>query len=180
MTSAIKEGKPMLREANSPRRTFKASRVISTAALLALMAICTDPVLASTSHAGWPKINGKTILNSRDRNSTMRGDKHKHNLLLGGNGNDTIYGGEAGDVIWGDYKPSGQPTTQFDRIYAGNGKNFIYTSHGTNIVYTGTGPSIVHAHFGSGTIHCGSSTVTVYVTHHTAYKLLGGCKRAIG
>jgi Ca2+-binding RTX toxin-like protein len=151
-------------------------KLLSPPLLVGVVALCAlDPagVLGDASHAGWPKIDGKTILNSHDLNETMRGEKHKHNLLLGGNGNDTIYGGEAGDVIWGDYKPSGQPTTQVDRIYAGNGNNFIYTSHGTNIVYTGTGHTIVHAHFGRGVIHCQSPRVVVYDTHHTGYKLVG-------
>src|SRR5205807_3819405 len=34
-----------------------------------------------------------------------------HNELLGGHGSDTIHAGPWGDVIWGDYKPYGQPTT---------------------------------------------------------------------
>ena len=37
------------------------------------------------------------------------GRRDVHNYLLGGYGNDTIYGGNAGDVIWGDYHPSGWP-----------------------------------------------------------------------
>src|SRR4051812_49486679 len=40
-----------------------------------------------------------------------------HNELLGGHGSDTVYAGPWGDVIWGDYKPSGQPTSQRDRLY---------------------------------------------------------------
>src|SRR3954447_24825249 len=35
-----------------------------------------------------------------------------HNELLGGHGSDTIHGGPWADVIWGDYKPSGHPTSQ--------------------------------------------------------------------
>ncbi len=43
-----------------------------------------------------------------------------HNELLGGHGNDTIFAGPQGDVIWGDYKPSGQPSSQVDRLTGGN------------------------------------------------------------
>jgi Ca2+-binding RTX toxin-like protein len=141
--------------------------------ILGAVLISPAAVSAKASHAGWPQINGKLIINKQNANETLRGDPDAHNELLGGNGNDTIYGGNVGDVIWGDYEPSGQPTTQVDRIYAGNGDNFIYTSHGTNYVFTGTGRTIVHAHFGHGVIHCQSANVTVIVTHHTAYKLLG-------
>ncbi len=108
-----------------------------------------------------------------------------HNELLGGHGDDTIHAGPAGDVIWGDYKPSGQPTTQVDHLYGGAGNDFIYASHGTNYIYTGGGHDIVHAHFGHGEIHCDSATVIVYLSrqgrhgyqlfgcHHITYKTLG-------
>jgi Ca2+-binding RTX toxin-like protein len=108
-----------------------------------------------------------------------------HNELLGGHGNDTIHAGPAGDVIWGDYKPSGQPTTQSDHLYGGAGNDFIYASHGTNYIYTGGGYDVIHAHFGHGAIHCDSTSVTVYLSRsgrrgwrlfgcrHISYKSLG-------
>jgi Ca2+-binding RTX toxin-like protein len=108
-----------------------------------------------------------------------------HNELLGGHGSDTIHAGPAGDVIWGDYKPDGQPTSQVDRLYGGAGNDFIYASHGINYIYTGGGRDVIHAHFGRGAIHCGSATVTVYLSragrhgyrlfgcHHISYKSLG-------
>ncbi len=100
-----------------------------------------------------------------------------HNELLGGHGNDTIHAGPAGDVIWGDYKPSGQPTTQVDILDGGPGNDFIYASHGTNRISTGGGADVVHAHFGRGTIHCGSSATVVYLSHHSRhYYHLSGCR----
>jgi Ca2+-binding RTX toxin-like protein len=108
-----------------------------------------------------------------------------HNELLGGHGDDTITAGDAGDVIWGDYKPSGQPTAQFDRLTGGAGRDFIYASHGTNIIDTGAGRDVVHAHFGHGEIHCGSNLATVFLSRvsrkryklsgcsHISYKTLG-------
>src|SRR4051794_13881184 len=43
-----------------------------------------------------------------------------HNELLGGHGGDTIYAGPWGDVLWGDYKPSGQNATQRDSLVGGS------------------------------------------------------------
>ena len=85
----------------------------------------------------------------------LTGVNGKHNYLLGGYGDDTIYGGDSGDVIWGDYHPSGWPAHQTAIIHAGNGKNFIYANDTVNYVWTGTNPAtVVHAHEGSGVIHC--------------------------
>jgi hypothetical protein len=98
-----------------------------------------------------------------------------HNELLGGHGNDTIYAGPNGDVIWGDYKPSGQPTTQVDQLFGGPGADFIYASHGLNQIDTGTGRDTVHAHFGHGQIRCGSPDAVVYLSRRSSrqYKLVG-------
>src|SRR4051812_16657008 len=62
-----------------------------------------------------------------------------HNELLGGHGNDALYAGPWGDVLWADYKPSGQPGTQVDQVFGGNGRDFIYASHGTNTIAAGGG-----------------------------------------
>jgi Ca2+-binding RTX toxin-like protein len=98
-----------------------------------------------------------------------------HNELLGGHGNNTIHAGPAGDVIWGDYKPSGDPTTQVNTIYGGPGNDIIYAAHGANYISTGGGVDIVHAHFGHGVVLCNSSTVTVFVSHQSLrrYRLIG-------
>lgn len=87
-----------------------------------------------------------------------------HNELLGGHGNDRIHAGPWGDVIWGDYKPSGQPTSQIDRLWGGAERDFIYASHGTNIIRAGGGNDWVKAHWGRGIIDCGGGTDVLYVS----------------
>lgn len=101
-----------------------------------------------------------------------------HNELLGGHGSDTIHAGPAGDVIWGDYKPAGQPATQVDHLYGGPGKDFIYASHGRNSIWTGGGDDVIHAHFGRGSIHCQGGNPIVYLSRRSrrGYHLFG-CHR---
>jgi hypothetical protein len=134
--------------------------------------------LAKVSHHGWPHIDGLLRMHSHDQSGVMRGLRDRHNELLGGHGNDTIIGGRKGDVIWGDYKPSGQPTTQVDRLYGRGGRDFIYAGHGLNYIFTGAGRDVVHAHFGRGEIHCGSAGVVVYLSHRSRPRYhLVGCSR---
>ena len=79
---------------------------LSVAGLLALAA----GAPANTSHYGWPRIDGDLIMHKADESGPITATKrNRHNELLGGHGNDAITGGDVGDVIWGDYKPSGQP-----------------------------------------------------------------------
>jgi len=87
-----------------------------------------------------------------------------HNELLGGHGSDTIYAGPWGDVLWGDYKPSGQPPGQHDRIYGGPGRDFIYASHGWNTIFAGGGDDWIKAHFGHGIIDCGGGRDLLFVS----------------
>jgi hypothetical protein len=146
------------------------------AAVLLLLALAV-PALAMTSHAGWPP-NQHLVMDKgpAGRPNVLQGRPDVHNYLLGGYGDDTIYGGSAGDVIWGDYHPSGWPARQTAVIHAGNGKNYIYSNDTVNFVWTGTNPhTVVHAHEGSGVIHCENPAIVVYTSHHALphYKLRG-------
>lgn len=135
-----------------------------------------------TSHAGWPPDQClKMDKRGAGRSHVLIGLNGVHNYLLGGYGNDTIIGGNRGDVIWGDYHPTAKPSTQTAMIFAGNGRNFIYANDTQNIVWTGTNPkTVVHAYNPgtAGEIHCQSAGVIVYLSHASQphFKLFG-CKR---
>ena len=147
--------------------------------LIAILALAA-PAAAMTSHAGWPA-NQHLVMDKGPAGvaNTLVGRPGVHNYLLGGYGNDTIIGGNAGDVIWGDYHPSGWPKHQKAIIHAGNGKNFIYSNDTYNEVWTGTNPAtVVHAHEDGGVIHCQNPHIIVFTSHHALphYKL-HGCRR---
>ena len=154
--------------------------VVGGLAALAMLAFACAAFARKASHEGWPRVNGRLLMNHHDQSRPLIGHPTRHNELLGGHGSDTITAGQVGDIIWGDYKPCCQPSHQVDRIYGGAGKDFIYASHGRNYVYTGGGPDVVHAHFGArgSEIHCDSPGVLVYMSHkrRSHYKLYG-CKR---
>ena len=104
--------------------------------------------------------------------------KAGHNELLGGHGNDALYAGPWGDVLWADYKPSGQPTTQVDRVFGGNGRDFIYASHGTNTIAAGGGDDWIKAHFGRGSIDCGGGRDLLYISRRAQrHYTIQGCER---
>ena len=154
-------------------RPLLAAPLIATVALAA-------PALSMTSHAGWPADQHLVMdRGAAGRHHTLIGRTRVHNYLLGGYGDDTIYGGQAGDVIWGDYHPSGWPSRQTAVIHAGNGKNFIYSNDTVNYVWTGTNPAtVVHAHENSGVIHCQNPGIIVFTSHHALpHCRLDGCRR---
>jgi Ca2+-binding RTX toxin-like protein len=135
------------------------------------------PAQKKASHKEWPKID-RLVIHENDESTPMVGTKGKHNEMLGGHGNDTISAADVGDVLWGDYKPSGQPTTQKDILTGGPGKDHIYASHGTNTIVSRGGADQIHAHFGRGTITCTNSKPLVFLSHRSQKKYkLHGCKR---
>ena len=162
-----------------PRR--RAGRMAASPALLAaLLALAVaGPALAMTSHAGWPPDEHLVMdKGPAGRANTLVGVPGRHNYLLGGYGDDTIYGSDSGDVIWGDYHPTGE-SRQTAVIHAGNGRNFIYANDTFNYVWTGANPAtVVHAHENSGVIHCQNPHQIVYTSHHALpHYRLDGCKR---
>jgi hypothetical protein len=139
-----------------------------TAALAVACALAAVPAVAMTSHAGWPPDQHLVMdKGPAGRTNTLVGKPGVHNYLLGGYGNDTIVGGDSGDVIWGDYHPTGEPKRQTAVIHAGAGQNFIYANDTLNYVWTGTNPkTVVHAHENGGIVHCENPHQVVYTSHH--------------
>jgi Ca2+-binding RTX toxin-like protein len=133
-------------------------------ATLVIAAVSAPAAVANTSHKGWPKINGQLWINKTDRSATKHGG-HKNDELLGGHADDQIFGEGGKDVLWGDYKPSGQGTSQRDVLDGGPGNDFIYASHGTNLIMGGSGADIIHAHFGRGAIDCGAGHDILFISH---------------
>ena len=160
-------------------------------ALLAILILPATSVFGKASHDGWPTNEcdwqdyydpgpGCGLYDSHpyDEDGTLEGTDLTDELL-GGHGDDTIYGGPAGDVIWGDSKPCCQPADQFDSVYGGGGGDYIYASHGTNYIDAGAGNDVVHAHFGrGGSVNCGPGGDLLFLSHRSEpHYRVRGCER---
>ncbi len=108
---------------------------------------------AKTSHKYWPTIDG-VLKKAKEGDVTYVGTS-RSDELLGHHGSDDLRGGDASDVLWGDWDPAGQPTTQKDVIYGANATDFIYGSHGSNEIYAGNGNDVISVHYGRGRVDCG-------------------------
>jgi Ca2+-binding RTX toxin-like protein len=152
------------------------TRTILGAALLAACLACATVAGAQTggktSHIYWPKIDG-LLKKAHDGNVTYVGTS-RSDELLGHHGSDDIRGGDGSDVLWGDWDPAGQPTTQKDVIYGGNGTDFIYGSHGYNEIYAGNGNDVISVHYGRGRVDCGPGRDIYHVARSlkSKYKFL--------
>ena len=109
---------------------------------------------------------------------TLIGSKSVHNWLLGGYGNDTVWAGTKGDVIWADHQPSGQRASEQDRLSGGAGADWIYSSHGHTDIWTGAGNDHLALIYGWGTIHCdggGLKTLVMRALQQNRHWALLGC-----
>ncbi len=133
------------------------------------------------SHEGWPQTRHHEG-HPHNESGTMRGLDGVHNMLLGGDGDDNIYAGNLGDVIWGDSHPGGQPESQRDYLFGGPGPDWIYASHGLNEIWTGAGNDHVALVYGHGTVHCngpGVKTLVVrYLPQNRRFRL-AGCRHVV-
>ena len=136
-----------------------------------------QPCSDCTSHKYWPTIDGK-LQKAGDGAVRYRGTS-KSDQLLGHHGSDDIRGGDAGDVLWGDWDPKNQPSTQKDVIYGGNGTDFIFGSHGYNAIYGGNGNDVISVHYGRGRVDCGPGRDIYHVarSRKSKYKFLR-CEKA--
>jgi hypothetical protein len=141
-------------------------------------------VVAMADHAGWPQDQCLTMdKGPAGLSHTLVGLEHVHNWLLGGYGNDTIYAGDAGDVIWGDYQPAGQQESERDYIHGGAGEDWIYSSHGYNEIWTGAGNDHLALVYGRGVVFCdggGLKTFVMrYLPQNRPWKLIGCSHKVI-
>lgn len=139
---------------------------------------------AEASHAGWPPDECLEMdKGPAGASHTLAGMKDVHNWLLGGYGNDTIYAGDRGDVIWGDYHPEGQPESQIDRLHGGAGADWIYSSHGYNEIWTGAGSDHLALVYGHGVVYCngaGLKTLVMrYLPENRPWRLVGCSHKVI-
>jgi RTX calcium-binding nonapeptide repeat (4 copies) len=134
------------------------------------------PAGGEASHAGWPPI-GHFAGHRPGESGVLRGRDRVHNELLGGPGNDTIYAGNMGDVIWGDANAQDNPDNQIDELHGGPGNDWIYASHGYNHIWTGAGDDHIALVYGHGIVDCngpGVKTLVMrYLPQNRPWKLVG-------
>ncbi|MEA2216474.1 MAG: hypothetical protein QOK19_2035 [Solirubrobacteraceae bacterium] len=145
----------------SPRRALAAARLLALPLLGAAMLACTGVAFGMASHEGWPRTSHH-VGHPNNESGVERGLGGVHNMLLGGDRNDTIWAGDMGDVIWGDSHPN-DPPNQSDQLHGGAGPDWIYASMGHNVIWTGAGNDHVALVYGSGTVFCNGPGVKTMV-----------------
>jgi RTX calcium-binding nonapeptide repeat (4 copies) len=154
------------------------TRTLLALCLGALLCLLASASVSSgmANHEGWP-VTTHHEGHPDNESGVMRGLDGMHNMLLGGNGNDTIWAGNDGDVIWGDSHPGGQPSTQQDFLHGGAGEDWLYASHGHNVIWTGAGNDHVALVYGYGTVYCdgpGRKTLVMrFLPANRHFKLVG-------
>ncbi len=115
-------------------------------------------------HEHWPRMAMDDVQRAAKwRGTTLRGKPGTTDELLGWHGSDRLFGGDRADVLWADHVGDGQPTRQWDRIWGGDGGDFIYSARGRNTIYAGRGNDAIKTRYGRGVLDCGPGRDIVYV-----------------
>jgi hypothetical protein len=153
--------------------------VLALCAAVALTAGATAWGMAD--HTGWPRTTHH-VGHPNNESGVERGVDGIHNMLLGGDGNDTIWAGNMGDVVWGDSHPS-DPPNQSDQLHGGAGPDWIYASMGHNVIWTGAGDDHLALVYGYGTVFCNGPGVKTMVMRflpaNRHFKLVGCTHKVI-
>jgi RTX calcium-binding nonapeptide repeat (4 copies) len=136
------------------------TRALGALVLLALLAFVpaasarvADGCSGCASHEEWPNVDG-TLKKGKEGSVTYTGTK-RNDELLGHHGSDVLSGRAGSDILWGDWDPVGQPESQNDLIFGGDGNDFIYGGHGRNVINAGKGNDAISVHYGRGILDCG-------------------------
>jgi RTX calcium-binding nonapeptide repeat (4 copies) len=133
------------------------------------------------NHEGWP-VTQHHEGHPHNESGVMVGLDGVHNMLLGGDGDDTIWAGNEGDIIWGDSHPGNQPESQRDFLHGGPGPDWLYASHGYNVIWTGAGDDHVALVYGHGTVFCngpGLKTLVMRYLPQNRHWHLVGCTHIV-
>lgn len=131
----------------------------------------------SPATRSWPALSGilwQVVEDSRTPRTKAGGPRNDE--LLGHHGSDTLSGKGGHDILWGDWDPLRNNTTQRDVLDGGPGNDWLYPSHGRSVVKGGPGIDYVWAYYGKGTIDCGPGIDTARVRTNGAFTLKN-CER---
>ncbi len=148
----------------------------SPAVFLCALLACAGTALAEANHTGWPHQEHHEG-HPNNESGVMRGQEGVHNYLLGGGGNDTIYAGNDGDVIWGDSHPADSPRASATSYTAARVKTG--STRATAKTRSGPAPATTTSRSSTATAPCSATgpglktLVMRYLPQNRPWKLVG-------
>ena len=131
------------------------------------------------SHKGWPAVTGLLWIAETASSRTYEGTED-NDELLSHHASDTINGRDGNDIIWGDWDPKNNSSSQRDKLNGNAGDDWIYASHGRNTLRGGDGKDFIYAYYGRGSIDCGpGKSDTAKIRLGTGQYKVKNCERIL-